>query len=321
MLRLMSAIARLGRHASPTAPSSGPRGRPPDGAPYPAEFDPEIYRRYPDLAAMNDDELLQHYEEHGRTEGRIASAVCCRADFIALAEMGNAILEIGPFCSPAIRKKGVKYFDILDQKLLKERAKEHKLNPTYIPYIDYVSSNGDLSIVDEKFDIVFSSHAIEHQPDLIKHLRDVNSILRPEGSYFLIIPDKRFCFDHFIAETTLEDVISAHHETARRHRLHSVIEHLAFTTHNDPRRHWSGDHGDRLQSGTRDKIDSAVRYWRENPDSYIDVHAWQFTPANFRPIIADLNFLSYSDFYPYRVYDTPYGHLEFMAILRKNGSE
>ena len=298
--------------------SKGTEGEEPaDAVPYPPEFDPDVYRCYADLAEMNNDKLWLHYREYGLAEGRMASAACRREDFLALAASAKAVLEIGPFCSPAIRKEGVKYFDVMDQEGLRERAKGHQLDPDGCPYIDYVSPVGDLSVVAETFDVIISSHAVEHQPDLIKHLQQVKKLLRPSGAYFLIVPDKRFCFDHFIPETALANVVAAHHEERELHSLQSVVEHLALTTHNDALRHWSGDHGDRLTTKTRERIDAGVRHYCENAGSYIDIHAWQFTPASFRSLIHDLHDLNYIELFPTRVYDTPRDCLEFAAILSR----
>lgn len=313
-------------HRAEEIPKSGPgskgtRGeKPADAVPYPPEFDPDLYRRYPDLAEMNNDELWLHYREHGLAEGRVASAACRREDFIALAAAAKAVLEIGPFCSPAIRKIGVKYFDVFDQAALRERAKGHQLDPAGCPHIDYVSPVGDLSVVDERFDVIISSHAVEHQPDLIKHLQQIEKLFRPDGAYFLIVPDKRFCFDHFILETALGDVVAAHHETRTLHSLQCVVEYIALRTHNDPSRHWSGDHGDRLTTNTREQIGAAVRHYQDNAGSYIDTHAWRFTPSNFRSIIHDLHDLGYTDLFPTRVYDTPRDRFEFTAILSRGDS-
>nr|WP_051205402.1 hypothetical protein [Salinimicrobium xinjiangense] len=103
-----------------------------------------------------------------------------------------------------------------------------------------------MKIINEKFDNVVSSHCIEHQPDLIQHLNDVSQILFPEGKYYLIIPNKRYCFDHFNCESKLEDVLNAHEEKRIKHSLRSVITHrLSMQTHNDPFMHWKGNHGER----------------------------------------------------------------------------
>lgn len=39
--------------------------------------------------------------------------------------------------------------------------------------IHYVEPNGDLSVVNKRFDAVFSSHMIEHAADLAAHLKQI----------------------------------------------------------------------------------------------------------------------------------------------------
>ncbi len=72
-----------------------------------------------------------------------------------------------------------------------------------LPNIHFVSPTGNLEIVNECFDVVLNSHCIEYQPNLITHLNHIESILNPGGYYFVLEPDKRYCFDHFIPESSL----------------------------------------------------------------------------------------------------------------------
>ena len=44
-------------------------------------------------------------------------------------------------------------------------------DPSKVPDIHYHHPNGDLSIIDSKFDAIFSSHCIEHTPDIVSHLK------------------------------------------------------------------------------------------------------------------------------------------------------
>lgn len=101
-----------------------------------------------------------------------------------------SILEIGPFYSPQCIGRNVKYFDIIDKNALISRAKgiDATIQIENIPYIDYVSPTGDLSVINETFDAIFSSHAIEHQLDFIDHLQKTSKLLNKNGRYYLIIP-------------------------------------------------------------------------------------------------------------------------------------
>jgi SAM-dependent methyltransferase len=206
---------------------------------------------------------------------------------------------------------------VLDQSGLIARAKQIGYDPSNIPKIDFVEPNGNLKAVPQTFDCIVSSHVVEHQPNLIKHLDDVYNLLVPGGCYFLIVPGKRFCFDHFIPESNLAQVIDAHVNGLTRHPLGRLIEHRVLTTHNDPIRHWQGDHGERHASlNMRYKI--AIDEYQQAEGCYINVHGWYFTPDNFRQIVEGLRQVGLISFIPIRVYPTLYGALEFWAILRKD---
>jgi SAM-dependent methyltransferase len=181
-----------------------------------------------------------------------------------------------------------------------------------------VSHDGRLSIVDDTFDVVVSCHSIEHQIDLVTHLIDVGKILGEGGYYFIVVPDKRYCFDHFLAETTIAEALDGHYRNNKSHSLKSVIEHRALTTHNDFAAHWRGEHGtSRLQSSGMAVLHAAIREYEAAKGAYIDVHAWQFTPTSFRQLFEQLFELNYSSLKPIRVYNTVGNTPEFCAILQK----
>ncbi len=285
----------------------------------PPEVDLELYRsRYGDLRGLNNTLLAEHFRTFGCGEGRAASRVSTRSDFVDLVGCAKgSILEIGPFANPMVRGPKVKYFDVLSTQAMRERALEHGLDADRCPSIDYVSPTGDLAVVSEQFDAVASAHVIEHQPDLIGHLICVAKLLQPGGRYYLAVPDKRFCFDYFIAESTIADVVDAHARDLHVHSVASVVEHRAMTTHNDALRHWKGDHGEPLYKLSLAYIRDGLDAYQRNPETYIDCHAWQFTSMSFREIAILLFDLRMCPFKVSRVYDTVYGSNEFYAVLEK----
>jgi len=282
-------------------------------------IDLHFYRSaYPDLQGLDDQGLMQHYQRHGEAEGRIASSFATREGFFSILQPSDDILEIGPFTNPLVCGPRVRYFDVMDKPALIARALEHKRSIELARDIDYVSPSGDLSIItDARFDVVLSSHCIEHQPDLVRHLRQVGDILKPGGYYLLIVPDKRFCFDHYIAESSLADVLCAHHEQRRVHSLASVLEHKLLTTHNDPMRHWYGDHGETAVARDPQALERAMEEYRAAQGAYIDVHAWQFTPRSLRQIVGQLHQAGLVQLQVEHAFGTPVNALEFCAVLRK----
>jgi SAM-dependent methyltransferase len=284
-----------------------------------AEFDADFYRRtYPDLQAFNDAELEGHYRDFGIKEGRSGSRAAARKGFLSLIAKADSILEIGPMAAPVVRGGRVKYFDVLATDALKAKATRHGMNANNCPHIDYVSETGDLSVIDAQFDAVVSSHAVEHQPDLVAHLKHVARILKPEGRYFLLVPDKRYCFDHFIPESSIAEIIDAHIRKKRFHDVSSIIEHLALTTHNDPARHWKGDHGEPHFRNSPQRVRDAMELFHSHENVYLDTHAWQFTPATFRENTALLFELGIVPLKPVRVYETVFDAFEFCAVLEKS---
>jgi hypothetical protein len=250
------------------------------------------------------------------------SPMALRENFVQAIAANSRILEIGPFCTPVVEGSNVRYFDVLDSEGLSRRARELGLDVTTPPHIDFVSPTGDLSLVHERFSAVVSSHCIEHQPDLVRHLKQVSEILHDVGRYFLLIPDRRYCFDHFIDKSNVAEVIEAHIEKREVHRIASVIEHLALTTHNDPRRHWRGDHADaNYFESIPPRIEQAVQVHASSSGGYLDVHAWQFDPDGFRQIIETLFALRHIDLQPECIYDTPADRFEFTAVLRKRARQ
>ena len=244
-------------------------------------------------------------------------AVADRNAFVGLIPLTNSVLEIGPFAQPVLRGPHVRYVDVLSTEDLRKRARALGMDETKVPNIGWVSNGSDLSVVNDTFDAVVSSHAIEHQPDFVGHLNQVADLLKPNGSYYLLVPDHRYCFDHFLTPSTVAQVLGAHLENRTVHSLSSVVEHRALTTHNDPVRHWAGDHGDPNESRAS-RISSAIQEISDANGAYIDVHAWYFTPRSFREVITDLSVTKHISFSVQRMFPTRPNSNEFWAILQKH---
>lgn len=280
------------------------------------EFDPTLYRLLnADLASMSDDKALQHFEKYGKSEGRCASVAAHRAGFVAQISCDRPALEIGPAVRPVLSGPNVRYFEIENQAGLIARAKREGYAFDRCPeVIHYVSPTGDLAVVEQKFETVFSSHCIEHQPDLVRHLVGVGDVLVPGGRYFLLIPDKRYCFDALLPESTIEEVLQAHGDRRKTHTFEKVLEHYSRTTHNDSARHWRGDHVDEaLEQTTPARIELAKHVFAAADNGYVDAHSWQFTPESFRQIIYGLR--SQLALVVERIYFTVHGQNEFGAVL------
>jgi len=297
---------------------------------WPLEFDPAAYRgRYADLASMSDEKMRRHWRDHGRAEGRNATVLENRDDFARLVPQTARALEIGPYTKPVLRGPNVRYADVWSSEDLVRRATtDPNVDAAGVPHIHYVTDPSSLSMIDEKFDVVLSSHVIEHQPDLVEHLRQVASVLEPHGAYMLMVPDHRFCFDHFMPATRLADVVAAHIERRTRHDMNSILRARLLMTHNDAQRHWDDDHGEPgscpdphlATLSMRERIELTARQSEPGgalTTGYVDCHAWHFTPETFAAVIDDLRTSGLVDWDVVRVYPTMRNTLEFWAVLQR----
>lgn len=290
---------------------------------FPAEFDPNVYRSlHEDLVALSDDELLAHYRDHGKSEGRRTHALVDRQAFADLIADQHS-LEIGPYAQPLLRGKNVRYADIYSSAEMRAMAPGVGLDPAGVPEIDWIVDPNDISAIDSVFDAVLSSHAIEHQPNLVGHLQQVSRILRPGGRYLVLAPDHRYCFDHFKTASTIIDVLDAYIRDVKLHDPRSLIASRLLLTHNEPMRHWNGDHGKPEQNphfpdDDRNKLlQDALDLLRNSPSALFNDHAWFFTPDSFASIITDLANLSLTNFRIERMYPTLRDTFEFWVVLQK----
>ena len=316
----------------------------------PPEFDVNYYRTvYPELNIFTDRILIEHYKRYAVEQGH-STCIYDRREYLKKMLQdtidGNRLkaLEISPWDDPFLGGANVKYFAVEDSESLKKSAIEaNRYNDKVPEKIHFVSPTGDLGVVNEKFDIVFSAHVIEHCPDLVEHFKGVANILNPGGLYVLLVPDKRYCFDYYHAESTLTEVLEAFAAKRKIPRLADVINQGFTRTHNNAVLHWFGEHGKRY--GYRDtplapdlnvevmgeyfhddgqgvnlqKLLHLVNKYSEavNNGKYISTHNWRFTPDSFGYIVDMLNNMGFIKLSRYRLCHTIWGRQEFTAMLEK----
>ena len=284
---------------------------------FPQPFECSIYRSLnSDLADLGDDELINHYKNCGEIEGRISNRLQTREEFAGLAVSLSSILEIGPFASPLIKSDHTKYADILNTEQLKVKANSLGISESLVPDIDYVIDAQSMKIEDQ-FDCVLSSHVIEHSLDFISHLNQVEEMLKANGCYFLLVPDHRYCFDHFQTPSGISDVIEAHLEKRKQKSFKCIFNGSFCVTHNTPSRHWIGDHGTTTGSPDNEVAKLISRFQENSENEFDDVHCWYFTPRSFAQICTQLVEMNFISLKLERLYPTRRNSNEFWAILRK----
>lgn len=269
----------------------------------------------PDLAS---EELESHWNSHGWKEKRQGQFILTRNHLKGILDRKISYLEIGPYGRPYINRDifNVKYFDVLSQEDLKIKSfsdPDHDENN--IPYIDFVHPFGDLSTINEKFDCVFSSHCIEHQPNILDHLKKVSDLLSVDGIYICIIPNYKYCFDRHKPHSTLIDVLEANLWSDQNHSQKNILLHKYYSTHNDPALHWQSTSG-RIEV-EKINVNEVVENLMAPQDKYVDCHAWFFDEDNFRSIFKNPGIFELAALTLERCYQTPINSHEFIAIFQK----
>ncbi len=285
-----------------------------------SDFDYGIYRNYPDLKLMSKSELENHFITHGIEEGRISSQIRNRNDFVNLIEKKGKMLEIGPLDNPQLDYLSSDYYSIdvfSKEQLIKNYINDLKVNKEKIIDPSYIIADNDYSQIKEKFNCIFSSHNIEHMPCLITFLNNLGGLLARGGYIYLIVPDKRYCFDHFKRESDIYDVLQLFHEKNSRPRLSDVLKMVSQGTHNDCVAHWNNDHGFiDLDSAVLQSFQGIVDQY--NTGAYIDSHVSFFTPQSFMGIIGMLNRLKLTSLEIHKIFHTVRNSNEFYVILKND---
>lgn len=218
----------------------------------------------------------------------------------------STILEIGPLWGGFFKKSEGWNVEIIDcesqEKLktkfasVKDSEKIEKVD--YIAVRDYAKATGK----EKCYDLIFSSHNIEHVLDLISTLNEYEKMLKDDGVIRLVIPDKRFCCDYFSEVTSLSDVINKH-EYMKELKVHTIGAELqrsfnAFFLWNSTYCYNSGLlYADDMEFKFSDNKDFStyIQNIRNNftDTEYRDFHEWFYTPASFSKIIYELNVLGY----------------------------
>lgn len=228
-------------------------------------------------------------------------------------------VEIGALDKPLVtRDMGeILYVDYTDAATLRERYQaDTKVQKDAIVDIDGIWGDNSLSeaIGGRKVDYVLASHVIEHVPDLVTWLNELESVLLPGGQIRLAIPDMRYTFDCFRRETVFSDVLPAYIARARRPMPREIIDFICnfADVKTDLLWHQPAKAVGRKLYGAADAIQVVQASMR---GEYHDVHCWTFTPASFARLMGEITAAGLSRLKCHSFSDTPTGKLEFCASL------
>ena len=215
------------------------------------------------------------------------------------------IVEIGPSYNPIVPKSQgwqTTIVDHTDRAGLRSIYSAQGVPASQIEEVDVIWSSGALSDAFPReilgtFDVVLASHVIEHSPDIVRFLTSCRALLNDRGFVLLVVPDKRECFDYFKANSHSGEALEAYAERRTRHLAKTHFHHVGWAVKTPEGIAWGKAppagltlvHRLHEAKSIFDNINVRV------DGSYIDCHAWIFTPASFELLMLDLAALGLVD--------------------------
>ncbi|WP_206753877.1 methyltransferase domain-containing protein [Microcoleus sp. FACHB-1515] len=214
-------------------------------------------------------------------------------------------LEIGPLNRPIItRQMGeIRYVDHASTKELKQKyAQDPNVDISQIVDVDYIWGEKSLPELvgnEAPFDYVIASHVIEHVPDFIGWLKEIHSVLKPDGVLSLVIPDKRCCFDYLREPTQSAEVVEAYLQGNRKPSSRQIFEFFSKVVSWKGQFNWNPN--DVVKEDEVVRLHSEAQAWATTHQvfkdgSYYDVHCWVFTPYSFFELVKSLIEIDLFDF-------------------------
>ena len=236
-----------------------------------------------------------------------------KEEFIKLIPSEARTLEVGPYNRPTLLKNqypNVKYMDLFTSEEIRENINKYATETVTTEIPEKIDIIVDPNVrpsfqTNLKFDFIYSAHNIEHYPDIINHLNEMATLAAAmHTKFFVTVPDKRYCYDHFQNESDFTEMIDAYLEKRINHSFSSYFRHIVYSAHNNIWEHWHGVHGPNprktpinLNYATelRHKLDTARD---ERQRKFADIHAWYFTNESFE---YNINLTNTLGLHPWRV--------------------
>jgi methyltransferase family protein len=237
----------------------------------------------------------------------------------AIAKQDRA-LEIGPSLNPVLPKAegyDVAVLDHVDQAGLVAKYAVYGLDTSVIEPVDFVWHGGSLAeaVQHAQHDAIVACHVIEHAPDFVAFLTECSEILTSGGALYLIIPDKRYCFDFFQPLSDVAKLLGDHRAARTQHSFESFYRAGAHVN-NPTTIAWDqrGLGNPRFPHGDP----KAIRDFAERSSAsgqYEDMHENYFTPMSFMMLIDELRYLG--EIHLAVTLLSRARGCEFLAVLRK----
>lgn len=230
-------------------------------------------------------------------------------------------VEIGALCRPIVSRDDgpIFYVDHADTETLRAKYRgDPDVDGDALVAVDGIWGSNTLAeaLGHQKVDYVIASHVVEHVPNLVGWLAEIDAVLKHDGRLHLVVPDKRFTFDVARDESRMSDVLAAHIANARSPQPQAILDFVLNARHGvNAARIWLGQQS---QGEPAHSFEDAIAVAKNaiETGTYHDVHCWVFTPARFAQICAALTEHGLLNMSCVEFFDTASNELEFHVHMQ-----
>lgn len=243
------------------------------------------------------------------------------------------IIEFGPLTRPLFKKsenKEIYYADIRSTEEIKSLYKNNdyltktgiKVDVDSIVSIDYkIEESYAKTFKNEKFQVAYLSHVIEHMPNIIDFFQDISKVLTKDGRLVIIYPDKRYCFDHYRNSVSFRDAFATFKNGTTENARLSFDFSYNVVHENNPIFFW--DTVNKTNIISNNTLEDAEKYYYGTlkSEDLEDVHYWPFSDFSFLKFFYEFMRSGLTDFEIEEFYPTQQNTQEFMIILKKSSQK
>jgi SAM-dependent methyltransferase len=229
-----------------------------------------------------------------------------RSLIAALTPQDAAIVEIGAGSHPLFALdqypgyRNIDYYS--DSEIVEHFRDDYKDDVSQMNFakVDFVCRDGRYSEViasRNSYDLLCSSHSVEHQHCLIRFFRECEAMITPQGLVVLLVPHKQYTFDALRTPSTAIDAIEAYHDGGLGARPRNLYDALSRSTVQNPSRLVRQMDPMELDTPLRTAYAEYLKA-RAGTRAFQDFHNWVFTQDSLRLMLLELHHLQLTSLLP-----------------------